>query len=64
MTQPNFSFIRFNHFKALLISFELIKREKVIESNVENTEHQIQHYCTPLQIVRKKSNNESYNEAL
>ena len=37
---------------------------KVIGSNVKSTERQIQHYSTPLQIVRQKPNVENYNEAL
>ena len=36
----------------------------VIDSNVKNTEYQIQHYCIPLQIVRQKPNVENNNEAL
>ena len=35
-----------------------------IDSNVENTERQIQNYCSPLQIVRQNPNIENYNEAL
>ena len=35
-----------------------------MDSNVENIERRIRHYCTPLQIVRQKPNVENYNEAL
>ena len=36
----------------------------VKDSNVENTEHRIQHCCTPLKIVRQKPNVKNYHEAL
>ena len=35
-----------------------------IDSNVENTERQIQNYCTPLQIVCQNPNVKTYYEAL
>ena len=38
--------------------------EAVMSCNVKNTEHRIQHLCTPLQIVRQKPNVKNYNEAL
>ena len=39
-------------------------KQMVIDSNVENTERQIQHFCTPFLIVSKKPNVKNYKEAL